>query len=79
MRLIDETYLEYPFKGSHRLRDAILDRHGAYVNHKRVRRLMRLLGLTALHPGPRTTCVGKGHKIYPYLLGGIGIEGGNQV
>ena len=60
MRLIDEIYLEYPFKGSRRLRDAILDRHGICVNRKRVARLMRLLGLAALHPGPRTTHRGKG-------------------
>ncbi len=79
MRLIDEIYLEYPFKGSRRLRDAILDRHGICVNRKRVARLMRLLGLAALHPGPRTTHRGKGHKIYPYLLGGMSIEGVNQV
>ena len=40
---------------------------------------MRLLGLAALHPGPKTTHRGKGHKIYPYLLGGMSIEGVNQV
>ena len=79
MRLIDKIYLEYPFKGSRRLRDAILDRHGICVNRKRVARLMRLLGLAALHPGPRTTRKGKGHKIYPYLLGGMDIESVNQV
>ena len=79
MRLIDEIYLEYPFKGSRRLRDAILDRHGICVNRKRVARLMRLLGLVALHPGPRTPTGARGHKIYPYLLGGMSIEGVNQV
>ena len=79
MRLIDEIYLEYPFKGSRRLRDAILDRHGICVNRKRVVKLMRLLGLAALHPGPRTTHRGKGHKVYPYLLGGMDIERVNQV
>ena len=71
MRLIDKIYLEYPFKGSRRLRDVLLARHGICVNRKRVARLMRLLGLAALHPGPRTTRKGKGHKIYPYLLGGM--------
>ena len=67
----------YPKK--HRLRDVLLARHGICVNRKRVARLMRLLGLAALHPGPRTTRKGKGHKIYPYLLGGMSIEGVNQV
>ena len=47
MRPIDEIYLEYPFKGSRRLRDAILDRYGICVNRKRVTRLMRLLGLAS--------------------------------
>ena len=79
MRLIDKIYLEYPFKGSRRLRDVLLARHGICVNRKRVARLMRLLGLAALHPGPRTTRKGKGHKIYPYLLGGMDIESVNQV
>ena len=79
MRLIDEIYLEYPFKGSRRMRDALLARHGIRVNRKRVRRLMRLLGLCALHPGPRTTRRGKEDKIYPYLLGGMSIHGANQV
>ena len=79
MRLIDEIYLEYPFKGSRRIRDVLMARHGICVNRKRVRRLMRLLGLAALHPGPRTTRGGKGHKVYPYLLGGMSIERVNQV
>ena len=79
MGIIDEIYLEYPFKGSRRLRDAILDRHGICVNRKRVARLMWLLGLGALYPEPRTTSRGKGHKIYPYLLGGMSIEGVTQV
>ena len=79
MRLIDEIYLEYPFKGSRRLRDVLLARHGICVNRKRVARLMRLLELAALHPGPRTIHRGKGHKIYPYLLGGMSIEGVNQL
>ena len=79
MRLIDEIYLEYPFKGSRRLRDVLLARHGICVNRKRVTRLMRLLGLGVLYPGPRTTRRGKGHKIYPYLLGGMDIGRVNQV
>ena len=75
MRL-NEIYLEYPFKGSRRLRDVLLARHGICVNRSG---WPRLLGLAALHPGPRTTHRGKGHKIYPYLLGGMSIEGVNQV
>ena len=60
MRLIDKIYLEYPFKGSRRLRDVLLARHGICVNRKRVARLMRLLGLAALHPGPQNYPQGQG-------------------
>ena len=40
------------------------------VNRKRVQRLMRLMGLEAIYPKPRTTVAGRGHKVYPYLLRG---------
>ncbi len=48
MRIIDKIYLEYPFKGSRRLRDDVRARHGIRVNRKRIIRLMRLSGITAL-------------------------------
>ena len=53
MRLIDEIYLEYQFKGSRRLRDVLLARHGVCVNRKRVTRLMRLLGLAGAQDHPQ--------------------------
>lgn len=43
------------------------------VNHKRVQRLMTLMGLRAVYPEPKTTQPGQGHKIYPYLLRGLAI------
>lgn len=51
------------------------------VNRKCVQRLMRLMGITAIYPKPRTTRPGggAGHKIYPYLLNGLAIERPNQV
>jgi len=79
MRIIDKIYLEYPFKGSRRLRDDVRARHGIRVNRKRIIRLMRLSGITALHPGGRTTRRGKQDKVYPYLLGGMRIHRANQV
>ena len=48
MRKLDELHLRYPFKGSRRLRDDLWDVHGLQVNRKRVRRLMRLMGIRAL-------------------------------
>ena len=78
MRLIDEIHLTYPFYGSRRLRDE-LEVLGHRVNRKRVQRLMRLVGLSALYPKPRTSQPGKGHKIYPYLLRELQIDCPNQV
>jgi putative transposase len=67
MRLIDEQYLRTPFFGSRRMA-AILGRRGETVNRKRVRRLMALMGLEALHPRPRTTVAAPDARAYPYLL-----------
>ena len=78
MRLIDEIHLELPFFGSRRLRDELQTR-GHRVNRKRVQRLMRHMGLAALYPKRRTSIPGRGHKIYPYLLGGVSVERANQV
>jgi putative transposase len=67
MRLIDEQYLRTPFYGSRRMAEH-LKRTGEAVNRKRVRRLMALMGLEALHPRPRTTTAVAAGKAYPYLL-----------
>jgi len=67
MRLIDEQYLATPFYGSRRMA-ASLRRRGEAVNRKRVRRLMTVMGLEGLHPGPRTTIAAPDARAYPYLL-----------
>jgi putative transposase len=78
MRLIDEIHLELPFYGSRRLVDELEDRDWP-VNRKRVQRLMRQMGLAALSAKRCTSRAAAGHKIYPYLLRGLGIERPNQV
>jgi putative transposase len=78
MHRIDEIHLDYPFLGSRRIRDRLEDR-GLAVNRKRIQRLMRLMGIEALYPKKRTSCPGKGHTIYPYLLRGLRINRSNQV
>ncbi len=78
MRLIDELYTDYPFFGSRRITETLTDR-GEEVNRKRVRRLMREMGLEAIYPKPRLSAAGRGHKIYPYLLRGVKIERPDQV
>lgn len=79
MRLLDELHLNCPFKGSRRLRDDLWDKHRLQVNRKRIRRLMRLMGMEALHPKAKTTKPGQGHRIYPYLLKDLEITRPDQV
>lgn len=78
MRLIDEEYTRRPFYGSRKMRD-YLRRQGYRVNRKRVRRLMRLMGLRSLAPTPDTSKPAPEHKVYPYLLRGMEINRPNQV
>jgi putative transposase len=78
MRLIDEQYTARPFYGSRRM-VIWLGQQGEDVNRKRVRRLMRVMGLEAIYPKPRLSVAGKGHRIYPYLLRGVKVERRDQV
>ena len=78
MALIDRQYLARPYYGSRRMA-AWLATQGHVVNRKRVQRLMRLLGVTAIYQRPNTSKPAAVHKIYPYLLGGLAIERVNQV
>lgn len=78
MRLIDEQYTRTPFYGVPRM-TAWLNRQGYAVNHKRVARLMRLMGLEAVYPKQRTSTPSKRHKIYPYLLRSVCVERPDQV
>jgi putative transposase len=78
MRLIDEQYLRAPCWGSRSMRNH-LRRLGYKVNRKRVQRLMRIMGLEAVYPKPRTSRPHPEHKVYPYLLRGLIIDRSNQV
>ena len=71
MRLIDQQYLKTPFYGTRRM-TAHLRRLGHLVNRKRVRRLMRKMGLVAIYPRPKTSEAAPEHKKYPYAAQGIG-------
>jgi putative transposase len=79
--LIDKLYTDQPTRGRYGLRDALAEEHGIAVNPKRVRRLMRKLGLEAIYPKPRknTSAANKQHKKYPYLLGTLEITRPDQV
>jgi putative transposase len=78
MGLIDKEYTAHPFYGSRRMA-VWLGRQGEEVNRKRVQRLMRVMGLEAIYPRPRTSTAGQGHKVYPYLLRGVRVERPDQV
>jgi|TARA_B100001971_G_scaffold200726_1_gene212644 putative transposase len=78
MKLIDRQYLSTPFYGARKIA-AWLKSQSHQVNRKRARRLMRIMGLKAIYRRPRTSKPAPGHKIYPYLLGGIKITRPNQV
>lgn len=78
MNLIDEEYTRHPFYGSRKVTQ-FLRETGYPVNRKRIQRLMRLMGLHAICPGPNTSRRLQAHKVYPYLLEGIEITRPNQV
>lgn len=78
MRLIDIIHLEKPYLGSRRIVDALAE-HEHIVARKRVQRLMRLMGIQAIHPGPKTSKPHPQHKIYPYLLRNLDINRANHV
>ena len=78
MRLIDEQYTSTPFYGYRRM-SVYLQKLGFRVNHKRVRRLMRKLGLEAIYPKPNLSKPGKDHLTYPYLLKDVTVEYSDQV
>jgi putative transposase len=72
MRQIDELYLQRPFFGYRRICGWLRDLKWT-VNEKRVLRLMRLMGLQAVVPGPHTSRRHPQHPVYPYLLQGLRI------
>jgi putative transposase len=78
MRRIDEVFLKYPFFGSRQMARQSR-REGVNVGRHRVRRLMRLMGLEAIHQAPRTSAPHPAHRVYPYLLRDLTIERPNQV
>ena len=78
MRVIDETYLRYPYFGS-RLMANWLSREGYLVGRKRTQRLMRLMGLEAIYAKPNLSKPQPGHRIFPYLLRNLAVVRPNQV
>ena len=78
MRLVDEQYTKTPFYGSRNM-TTCLKRQGYKVNRKRIRRLMKQMGLEAVYPKPNLSKGIKEHKKYPYLLRDVEITRRDQV
>ncbi len=78
MRRIDELHLEFPFAGA-RMLARLLRRDGFEVGRRRVRTLMKRMGVEALYCKPNTSRRNSQHKVWPYLLRGMKIERANQV
>lgn len=78
MRIMDEHYLKHPSAGVIRMQD-LLFALGFVVNHKRVRRLLRLMGLMAIYPKKNLSKLGLKKYIHPYLLKYLSIDRPNQV
>ena len=79
MKQIDVLHLEDPAAGSRRLSRYLTRQIGREVSRKRVRRLMRLMGIEAIYPRKRTTIPGGPSGIHPYLLRDLDICRPNQV
>ena len=78
LQLLDEEYTRHPFYGSRRMTKYLCGL-GHKINRKRVQRLMKILGLVGMAPGPNTSKAHPQHKVYPYLLRGVDITQPNHV
>jgi putative transposase len=78
MRRLDEEFTRHPFYGVERM-TAYLERQGSPVNVKRVRRLMRKMGLEAIYPKPKLSEAHPAHRVYPDLLRDVSIVRPNQL
>lgn len=78
MRIMDEHYLKHPTEGAIRIQDMLFTL-GFVVNIKRIRRLLRLMGLMAIYPKRNLSKLGLKKYIHPYLLKGLNINRPNQV
>ena len=78
LALMDAEYTRHPFYGSRKM---VVYRRGLgyRINRKRVPRLMGILGLAGMAPGPHTSRPHPQHQVYPYLLRGMEIDRPNPV
>lgn len=77
--LIDEIYTAHPIYGVRKMTVVINRQRKEVVNHKRIARYMREMGLQAIFPGPNTSRSQAGHPVYPYLLRGVTASYSNHI
>lgn len=78
MRLMDEFWLKHPTYGVLQMQD-FLTSQGYRANHKRVRRLLRKMGIMAIYPKKNLSKLGNAKYIRPYLLRNLTVDRPNQV
>ena len=78
MNAIDRQYTELPFYGILKMTVA-MNEQGFRVNHKKIARLMRFMGIHAIYAEPKLSIPGHNHDIYPYLLTNVSITSANHV
>lgn len=81
MDMIDAIATDYPFYGSRRIKNELVDRYGIFVCREHIQRLMRVMGLEAIYPKQKknTSIPNAAHKKYPYLLSGITASHPNHI
>jgi putative transposase len=79
MNIIDRIHLEHPSWGYRKITDYLRHSCGYYINKKRVRRLMRLMDIMALFPGPNLSKRYRAQYVRPYLLRNLVIDRPDQV
>jgi len=78
MNAIDELYTKRPYFGVRRITDHLIV-PGVIVNHKRIARLMHVMGIQAIYPKPNLSKPDTKNAVYPYLLRGLDIMYPNHV
>ena len=79
MEKIDELYTENPTRGTRRLSKALKKRFHIKVGRVKVRRLIGIMGISAIYPKKNLSISNKTHKKYPYLLRNVEVTRPNQV
>jgi len=79
MNFMDEEFTAHPFTGVGRMAECLRREHCLTVNRKRIRRLMRKMGLMAVYPRPRTSLPAPVYIKYPCIIGGLAIEAPDAV